>query len=212
MRKLPCRVSGVVSSASTHARTHAPARTHAHTRARAHTHASTRAPSVPLPNQAAEGTRAGRTAALGFDPRAAHICARTGLTPTHICTRSQRCHYCASAPGQPLPTSAPGLRSATAHIFTGTGLTHCPHLRRDLAQPLPTSAPGLRSATAHICAGTALAHCPHRHRAHNLPTSRLPRKRKCVRPMVRAVPVCLCEANAVCICSFYADSPCCSVA
>ena len=64
----------------------------------------------------------------------------------------------------------------------------------------------------HICAGTALAHCPHRHRAHNLPTSRLPRNRKCVRPMVRAVPVCLCEANAVCICSFYADSPCCSVA
>ena len=158
-----------------HARTHARTRTHTrtHARARAHTHASTRAPSVPLPNQAAEGTRAGRTAALGFDPRAAHICARTGLTPTHICTRSQRCHYCASAPGQPLPTSAPGLRSATAHIFAGTGLTHCPHLRRDLAQPLPTSAPGLGSATAHICAATALSHCPHLRRdcARPLPTS-----------------------------------------
>ena len=101
-RKLPCRVSGVVSSARARTHTHARtrARTHTHTRTRTrtrththtHAHASTHAHGARWPILAAECTRAGRTAALGFDPQAAHLCARTGLTPTHIRTRSQRCH------------------------------------------------------------------------------------------------------------------------
>jgi hypothetical protein len=65
---------------------------------------------------------------------------------------------------RPLPTSAPGLGSAPAHIctgtglapahiYTGTGLSPCPHLHRDAAI-LVTSAPGLGSAPAHSCPET----------------------------------------------------------
>ena len=224
MRKLPCRVSGVVSSARTHARTHAPARTHAHTRARAHTHTQAHARRrCPYPTRQPRARGQGApphwasilglpTSAQGLgSPPPTSALGANAATTVHL-HRGSHCPHLRRDCAQPLPTSSPGLGSLTAHICAGTWLSHCPHLRRDCAQPLPTSAPRLRSATAHICAGTALAHCPHRHRAHNLPTSRLPRNRKCVRPMVRAVPVCLCEANAVCICSFYADSPCCSVA
>jgi hypothetical protein len=58
----------------------------------------------------------------------------------------------------PLPTSAPGLGLAAAHICAGTGARCCPHLRRDRARPslragtalaAPTSAPGLDWA-AHL--------------------------------------------------------------
>jgi GTPase SAR1 family protein len=73
----------------------------------------------------------------------------------------------------PLPTSAPGLRpycphlrrdcALTAHICTGTGLTHSPQSAPDWARPMPTSAPGLGSPTAHTCTGTGPIHSPHPH-------------------------------------------------
>jgi hypothetical protein len=81
------------------------------------------------------GRRAARTR------RAAHIRTGTDWTRTH-------------SP----PESAPGLGAPLPHICAGTGLTPCPHLRRDWARP------------AHICAGTGLAP-PHICAGHGSPAT-----------------------------------------
>ena len=68
---------------------------------------------------------------------------RDWARPTHICTGTGRTPAI-SAPGPPLPTSAPGLGSPLTHLHRDQAHP-CPHLLWDWARP------------CHICSGTGLA-------------------------------------------------------
>ena len=146
----------------THARTHAPARTHAHARAHTHTqaHARRRCP-YPTRQPRARGQGAPPhwasilglpTSAQGLgSPPPTSALGANAATTVHL-HRGSHCPHLRRDCARPLPTSAPGLGSATAHICAGTALAHCPHLHRDCAPALHESSPGLGSQSAHISA------------------------------------------------------------